>query len=102
MCVATHFLRLPWIHRRHCTATIFASLNFSRALLHADGPEATFLLLASPAHGASPCDHAQATYVFTDEAELLPCYLPRGAQQAQKLSSVAHAAALSCLASVMS
>ena len=82
---------------RHGTPTIFASLNFSRALLHADGPEATFLLLGLLPHGATPCDHAQATYVFSEEAQLLPCFLPKGTQQAQDLAGVAHAAALSSI-----
>ena len=72
--------------RRHGTATIFTSLNYSRALLHAEGAGATFLLLASLDHGATPCDHAQATYAFTEEARLLPCYLPLGSQQAVGLA----------------
>ena len=80
--------------RRHATATIFASLNFNRALLHADAPGATFLLLALPNYDSAPIDHAQTTYVFADEAQLLPCYLPTGVQHSCDLA----AAALNALA----
>ena len=71
--------------RRHGTATIFASLSFFRALLHADGPRATFLLLGLPGT-EGPIDHAQATYVFSEEAALLPCFLPQGTEHARELA----------------
>ena len=82
--------------RRHATGTIFATLNFSRALLHADGPSATFLLLTLPSHGAKPIDHAQTTYVFADEVQLLPCFLPKDAQHASELAAAALNALAAC------
>jgi len=74
---------------RHGTGSIFASLNFARALLHADGPRATFLLLGLPGE-EGPIDHAQATYVFSEEAALLPCYLPQGTEHARELARLAR------------
>ena len=74
---------------RHGTGSIFASLNFARALLHADGPRATFLLLALPGDDG-PIDHAKATFVFSEEAALLPCYLPQGTEHARELARLAR------------
>ena len=74
---------------RHGTGSIFASLNFARALLHADGPRATFLLLGLPGDDG-PIDHAKATFVFSEEAALLPCYLPQGTEHARELARLAR------------
>jgi hypothetical protein len=81
---------------RHGTATIFASLSFCRALLHADGSRATFLLLGLPGD-EGPIDHAQATYVFSEEAALLPCYLPQGTEHACELAALTREVARVCL-----
>jgi len=81
---------------RHGTATIFASLSFCRALLHADGSRATFLLLGLPGD-EGPIDHAQATYVFSEEAALLPCYLPQGTEHACELAALTREVARACL-----
>ena len=81
---------------RHGTATIFASLSFCRALLHADGSRATFLLLGLPGD-EGPIDHAQATYVFSEEAALLPCYLPQGTEHACELADLTREVARACL-----
>ena len=153
-------LRLPdGVNVRHSTnlslmhgpaaARIFATLNFSRAALHATdfhamtdssiepslgppldsawhtplppnsprpasprtprqsaaqatggGEQATssvFLLLALPGAGATTCDHARSTYMFAEESQLLPCFLPAGARGAQRLADCALQAALRVL-----
>ena len=57
-----------------------------------------FLLLALPGKGSSPCDHAKSTYMFADEASLLPCFLPAGTRDAQRLADRTLQAALRVLA----
>ena len=93
--IAAEGLRLPdGIHVKHATtlssrhgasSRIFASLSFDRALLHASGPDTVFMCLALPGQDG-PCDHAGTTYMFADEARLLPLFLPGGSSEAQHLT----------------
>lgn len=57
------------------------------------------LVLALPA-GAGPCDHAKTTFMFADEAQLLPCFLPTDAQDAEGLAGRALNAARQALLEV--
>ena len=64
-------------------ARIFASLNFERALLHSSDHASVFLCLALPGQETLPCDHAQTTYMFSEESQLLPCHLLNSSAAAQ-------------------
>ena len=57
------------------------------------------LVLTLPA-GAGPCDHAKTTFMFADEAQLLPCFLPTDAQDAEGLAGRALNAARQALLEV--
>ena len=93
--IATEGLRLPdGVHVKHATtlssrhgasSRIFASLSFDRALLHASGPDTVFMCLVLSGQDG-PCDHAGTTYMFADEARLLPVFLPGGSSEAQRLT----------------
>lgn len=45
-----------------------------------------FVCLALPGHAGQPCDHAQQTYMFEEEAALLPCFLTGNAADAKHLA----------------
>ena len=63
------------------------------------GTGSVFLLLALPGAGSSPCDHAKSTYMFAEEAMLLPCFLPAGVHEAQRMAEWAVQAAMRVLRS---
>ena len=99
------------LRRGVSAAKIFTSLSYNRAKLHAGGASrqrdapspssprlggstglarhlssSVFLCLGLPGVGVGPTDHAGTTYVFAEEAQLLPCFLPQTAPQALALA----------------